>query len=177
MSITERPLGYPVEEVALATWFPKLDFLFESDFTGVNVTAGFSIESIAAGPATIELYPSGLNIYTTPTGDLERGFGGSLLSAATAGASIETEFSYTALAADIQGLNYSIDVDYVSAFKLRLKDPTVVFSVGINNGVQKALPRKEYKFSATRVVTYDAKPITIDASFDKRLHIEYDTSR
>ena len=73
-------------------------------------------------------------------------------------------------------MNYSLDVEYVYSYKLRLKDPTVVFSVGINNGEQKEIPRKEYKFSAARVMTYDIKSVTIDASFDKRLHIEYDTS-
>ena len=174
--MTTRPIGYPVGEITLATWFPKLDFLFEPGFTGASLLVGYSTESSTAVPAHIELYPAALNIYTAPTSEFEYATDGVLLGAATAGASTETEFSYTVLVADVKGLNYSLDIEYVSSFNLRLKDPTVVFSVGINNGEQKEIPRKEYKFSAARVMTYDIKSVTIDASFDKRLHIEYDTS-
>lgn len=177
MSIATHPYGYPISEITLATWFPKLDFLLESGFTGASISAGFSVESSFSGPSTVELSPTDLNIYTNPTFELGLAFEGGLVVAATVGASIETEFSYAVFVADVKGLNYSLDIEYAPSLNLRLKDPTVVFSVGINNGAQRELPRKEYRFSATRTVTYDVKLLTIDASYDKRLHIEYDTVR
>ena len=134
MSITTHPYGYPVGEITLATWFPKLDFLFEPGFTGASLLVGFSVESSVSAPVAVELFPISLNIYTNPANEVANATTAELLDSAIVGPSVETEFSYTVLVVDYLGMNYSLDVEYTSPFRLRLKDPTVVFSVGISNG-------------------------------------------
>lgn len=173
MSIATHPYGYPVGEITLATWFPKLDFLLAPEFAGAEVVVGFTYEIDVLYQPSILLYPDSQNAYTGFSHDVE--FVGSGLAAEclVLAYSNEIDYSYTTILSDYKVLGYSLELDYTQFANIKIKDPSVNFSYSVNYG----LPHNVHSLTKcnrfTRTIEFDASKRAVDFTNDIRRHISY----
>lgn len=175
MSVTTRPFGYPLEEITLATWFPKLDVLLVPEFTGAEVRVDFSADTERCASISIVLHPDTLNAYTNHSVERSYSLGSLSADGISVSSSSESELPYSALVADTKSLGYARETETPYPSIVKIFDPRVTFSASLNNGPPEKLPHKIFSFRAQRTITKDVRTITIDASLDKRKHITYDT--
>ena len=173
MSITARPYGYPVGEIALATWFPKLDFLLAPEFTGTEIAVGFTRELARPSTASILLYPDSQNAYAGLSYEIEVSWIGSLVDYLVLSYSAEAAYSYAAAPFEYKVVGYSLELDYAQFANIKTKDPSVNFSYSVNYSLPHNVHSLTKHNKFTRTIEFDASKRAVDFTNDIRRHISY----
>lgn len=176
MSGETRPFGYPIEEITLGTWFPKLDFQLESGFSGAEVGVGFSKESSLTPEARVVLYPDSLNVYASYSLEYDHTAAGLLVYYADIGASFETAYSLPAVGSRVLFTGYSSENDYTQEARVKIKDAAVRFTYQLNNAEPRTVRCLSASAYFSRALSGTAVQRAIDFSTDKRRHIDYTTT-
>ena len=168
--------GIGANTPSLAWWYPNLDIVLDTEFLGIPVYVGASVEVLTSGSAGIELYPDVLNVRSYFSVDADFN-GSSLLATVVAGGySRELSYEYAGSASFAMYAYNSVSFEYAGTILPKVVGDGLIFSYAINHSSIKEVIHGNIKSFNNNKIIYNVKANKIDFDGRGKLSAIFDAS-